>query len=92
MYGRCFKTVKDIATTRAQIRFLTQCTKQKLIPNGLIFISQSRLHTLKAHQLEHRFAKIRLCEQLNNLHAKLFMANLHLEHSAKEAPENIKQT
>jgi hypothetical protein len=89
MYGRCFKTIKDIATTRAQIRFLTQCTKQKLIPTG--FISRSRLHTLKAQQLERRFAKIRLREQLNHLHAKLFMANLHLEHSAKDVPEDIKQ-
>jgi hypothetical protein len=89
MYGRCFKTIKDIATTKAGIRFLTQCTKQKLIPHG--FISRPRLHTLKAQKLEHRFAKIRLREQLNHLHAKLFIANLHLENSTKDIPEDIKQ-
>jgi hypothetical protein len=89
MHGRYFKTIKVIATPKARIRFLTQCSKQNLVPNG--FISRTRLHTFKSQQLEHRFARIRLREQLNHLHAKLFIANLHLDNPASVIPEDIQQ-
>jgi AraC-like DNA-binding protein len=83
------KILKHIATTKARIRFLTSCSKQKLIPNG--FISRPRLETRRSQHLEHRFAKVRLREQLNHLHAKLSMAQMKLEHLLPSIPEDIKQ-
>jgi hypothetical protein len=72
------KIVKVLGATKAHIKFLTRCSKNKkinkIIPNGLI--SKQRIFTNKSEKLEERFAKIRLRELLNSLHAKAFMLKM----------------
>ena len=68
------KIVKVLGATKAHIKFLTRCSKNKIIPNGLI--SKQRIFTNKSEKLEERFTKIRLRELLNSLHAKAFMLKM----------------
>ena len=74
MPGDLSKIVKILGATKAHIKFLTRCSKNKIIPNGLI--SKRRIFTNKSEKLEARFAKIRLRELLNSLHAKAFMLKM----------------
>ena len=63
MFASLEKTCRSIGSTKAHINFITQCLKGKLIPKGLL--SKRRLNTLKANQLENRFAKIRMSVNTN---------------------------
>jgi hypothetical protein len=74
MPGELSSIYKRIGMVKAHIKFLTRCSKAKLIPEG--FFSKPRIHTSKAEHLEERFARIRMREQLNHLHAKLFRLSL----------------
>ena len=76
MTGSIKRTVRKIGYVKAHINFLTQCLKINIVPNG--FRSKSIVSTKKADQLD-RFAKIRMNEQLNFLHAKLFKLELNVE-------------
>jgi len=84
MTGDLNKIYVKIGATRANINFLTKCRKYSLIPNG--FISKQRIFTRKSGDMELRFARIRMREMLNSLHAKLFL----LELDAKVAPTKDK--
>ena len=77
MTGSIKRNVRKIGDVKAHINFLTQCSKINIVPNG--FRSKSIISTKKADQLEDRFAKIRMNEQLNFLHAKLFKLELNKE-------------
>ena len=74
MTGDISKIYAKIGATRANINFLTRCRKYKVIPKG--FMAQKRISTKKSCQMEDRFARIRMRETLNALHAKLFMLEL----------------
>ena len=80
MTGDLNKIYVKIGATRANINFLTKCRKYNLIPKG--FISNQRIFTKKSGDMELRFARIRMREMLNSLHAKLFL----LELDTKVAP------
>ena len=86
-----WKYFKSIGKTKAQIYFLNKCKQFQLIPNG--FKSKPLFNSLKSNQLELRFAKIRLNERLYQLHAKLFMADLHVTTKLQlhPLPEDIMQ-
>ena len=86
-----WKYFKSIGKTKAQIYFLNKCKQFQLIPNG--FKSKPVFNSLKSNQLELRFAKIRLNERLNQLHAKLFMTDLHIttKLQLQPLPEDIMQ-
>ena len=84
MTGDLNKIYVKIGATRANINFLTKCRKYNLIPKG--FISKQRIFTRKSGDMELRFARIRMREMLNSLHAKLFL----LELDAKVAPAKDK--
>ena len=94
MTGDLSKIYVKIGATRANINLLTRCRKCKLIPKG--FTSQKRIATKKSAQLEERFARIRMRETLNALHAKLFMLELDIKlipetNRLKYTPEVLKQ-
>ena len=94
MTGDLSKIYKKIGATRANINFLTRCRKYKLIPKG--FLSKSRISTKKSTQMESRFARVRMREMLNSLHAKLFLLDLDLQafpnkHSYKYSHEQLLQ-
>jgi hypothetical protein len=94
MTGDLSKIYVKIGATRANINFLSRCRKCKLIPKG--FTSQKRIATKKSGQLEERFARIRMRETLNALHAKLFMLELDIKlipetNRLKYTPEVLKQ-
>ena len=88
MTGDLNKIYVKIGATRANINFLTKCRKYNLIPKG--FISKQRIftRTSKSGDMELRFARIRVREMLNSLHAKLFL----LELDAKVAPAKDKSS
>ena len=67
---------KQIGAIKAHINFLTRCFKCKLIPKG--FFSKARIFTKNAGKLEENFAKKRMREQLNYLHAKLFIKSMQI--------------
>ena len=77
MTGSIKRTVRKIGDVKAHINFLTQCSKINIVPNGFRF--KSIISTKKSDQLEDRFANIRMNEQLNFLHAKLFKLELNVE-------------
>ena len=81
-----WKTFKKIGTTKAHINFLTKCNKHKIIPKG--FFSRNKLQTLKSNHLETRFAKLRMREQLNHLHSKLFKLEFQIKFSTP-LPEDV---
>ena len=77
MPGDVSKLFKRLGATRAHINFLTRCTKCRIVPDGLV--SKPRIHTKKAEMLERRFAKIRMRELLNSLHAKAFVLQMEID-------------
>ena len=77
MTGDLSKIYMKIGATKAHINFLTRCRKYKLIPKG--FRSREHISTRKSCQMEDRFAKIRMREMLNALHAKLFLLDLDIK-------------
>ena len=77
MPGDLSKLFKRLGATRAHINFLTRCTKCRIVPDGLV--SKPRIHTKKAEMLERRFAKIRMRELLNSLHAKAFVLQMEID-------------
>ena len=85
MYGRYTRNAKKIADTQAQITFLTRCTQQHIISPS--FISKTRFFTQKSQQLELDFARQRIREQLNHLHAKLFTLKFQYD-LAKDSNQN----
>jgi len=94
MTGDISKIYAKIGATRANINFLTRCRKYEVIPKG--FMAQKRISTKKSCQMEDRFARIRMRETLNALHAKLFMLELDTKLVAeakkhKFTPEILKQ-
>jgi len=83
-----WKFFKNIGKKKAHVNFLTKCTVHKLIPKG--FFSRTKFLTLKSNHLETRFAKLRMRELLNHLHAKLFNLQLRIDFS-NPLPEDILQ-
>ena len=77
MPGDLSKLFKRLGATKAHINFLTRCTKCRIVPDGLL--SKPRIHTKKAEMLERRFAKIRMRELLNSLHAKAFVLQMEID-------------
>ena len=77
MTGDLSKIYMKIGATKAHINFLTRCRKYKLIPKG--FRSREHISTRKSCHMEDRFAKIRMREMLNALHAKLFLLDLDIK-------------
>jgi len=95
MTGDLSKIYVKIGATKASINFLTRCRKYHVIPTG--FKSLHRISTKKSVQMEDRFARIRMREELNALHAKLFMLELDTKlipekNKHKYTPEGLKQT
>ena len=95
MTGDLSKIYVKIGATKASINFLTRCRKYHVIPKG--FKSLQRISTKKSVQMEDRFARIRMREELNALHAKLFMLELDTKlipekNKHKYTPEGLKQT
>jgi hypothetical protein len=77
MNGSIKRAARNIGDVKAHINFLTQCSKINIVPSG--FRSKPIIHTKKSEYLEDRFAKIRMNEQLNFLHAKLFNLQIRSE-------------
>ena len=95
MTGDLSKIYVKIGATKASINFLTRCRKYHVIPKG--FKSLQRISMKKSVQMEDRFARIRMREELNALHAKLFMLELDtklipVKNKPKYKLEGLKQT
>ena len=86
-----WKYFKNIGEIKARIYFINKCKQFHLIPKG--FHSKPVLRSMKSNHLETRFAKIRMNERLNQIHAKLFTAELHVSTSLQSnpLPEDIMQ-
>ena len=74
MTGDLSTIYRKIGATKANINFLTKCRKCNLIPKG--FLSKKRIFTKKSNQKEERFAKIRMREMQNSLHAKTILTGV----------------
>ena len=77
MPGDLSRLYKRLGATKAHIKFLIRCSKSHLVPEGLC--SKPIFKTKKSDGLEERFAKIRLRELLNSLHAKAFMLQMSID-------------
>jgi hypothetical protein len=86
-----WKYFKTVGKVKAQIYFINKCKQFNVMPKG--FFSKPILRSLKSNQLETRFAKIRMNERLNQLHANLFKAELHISTNlgSHPLPEDIIQ-
>jgi hypothetical protein len=89
MFDGYRKNATKLGITKANINFLSKCTKHQLIPKG--FFSKDRLNTRRSAQLETSFAKTRMREQLNHLHAKAFNLEFQLANNWQPIPQDIQQ-
>ena len=93
MTGDLSTIYRKIGATKANIIFLTKCRKCNLIPKG--FLSKKRIFF--SPKMSHQFAKIRMREMLNSLHAKLFLLELdtktaHIKEKDRMDPQLSRKT
>ena len=78
MPGDLSRLNKWLGAAKAHINLIrSRCSKSHLVPEGLC--SKPIIKTKKSDGLEERFAKIRLRELLNSLHAKAFMLQMSID-------------